>query len=39
MADKLAEETVMEELRHAQPDWGFLMEEASEAQGAPGKPR
>ncbi|HZF94905.1 MAG TPA: inositol monophosphatase family protein [Allosphingosinicella sp.] len=39
MADKLAEETVMEELRHARPDWGFLMEEAGEVQGAPGKPR
>ena len=30
MADKLAEEPVMEELRHARPDRGFLMEEAGE---------
>ncbi|HEX8364454.1 MAG TPA: inositol monophosphatase family protein [Allosphingosinicella sp.] len=39
MADKRAEQTVMEELRHARPDWGFLMEEAGEIAGAPGKPR
>jgi myo-inositol-1(or 4)-monophosphatase len=39
MADKRAEQTVMDELRYARPDWGFLMEEAGAVEGAPGKPR
>jgi len=39
MADKRAEQTVMDELSHARPDWGFLMEEAGAIEGAPGKPR
>jgi myo-inositol-1(or 4)-monophosphatase len=39
MADKRAEETVMEELRYARPDWGFYMEEGGTIEGAPGKPR
>ena len=39
MADKRAEQTVMDELRHARPDWGFLMEEAGAIEGAPNKPR
>jgi myo-inositol-1(or 4)-monophosphatase len=39
MADKRAEETVMQELRHARPDWGFYMEEGGTVEGAPGKPR
>jgi myo-inositol-1(or 4)-monophosphatase len=39
MADKQAEETVMEELRHGRPDWGFLMEEAGVIEGDPRKPR
>ena len=39
LADKRAEQTVMEELRHARPDWGFLMEEAGAIEGATGKPR
>jgi myo-inositol-1(or 4)-monophosphatase len=39
MADKRAEQTVMDELRHARPDWGFLMEEAGAIEGAQNKPR
>src|SRR3546814_15408680 len=39
MADKRAEQTVMEELRHARPDWGFLMEEGGTIAGDPTKPR
>jgi len=33
MADKKAEETLYEELRHARPDFGFLMEEGGEVKG------
>ena len=39
MADERAEGTLLDELRHARPDWGFLMEEAGTIEGAPGKPR
>jgi myo-inositol-1(or 4)-monophosphatase len=39
MADKQAEQTVMEELRHARPDWGFVMEEGGTVKGDPTKPR
>ena len=39
MADKRAEETLYEELKHARPDWGFVMEEAGEIEGDPSKPR
>ncbi len=39
MADKRAEQTVMEELRHARPDWGFYMEEGGTIAGDPSKPR
>jgi myo-inositol-1(or 4)-monophosphatase len=39
MADKRAEQTLMEELRHARPDWGFLMEEGGTIEGDPSKPR
>ncbi|MES2337449.1 MAG: inositol monophosphatase family protein [Pseudomonadota bacterium] len=39
MADKRAEETIVEELRHARPDWGLLVEEAGEIKGDPTKPR
>lgn len=39
MADKRAEQTVMEELRHARPDWGFLAEEGGVVDGDPTKPR
>jgi myo-inositol-1(or 4)-monophosphatase len=39
MADRRAEQTVVEELRHARPDWGFYMEEGGTIEGSPGKPR
>src|SRR5688500_2526220 len=39
MADKQAEQTVVEELRHARPDWGFLLEEGDAIEGNPAKPR
>ena len=39
MADKNAEQTVVEELRHARPDWGFLLEEGGTIEGDPTKPR
>ena len=39
MADKRAEQTVIEELRNARPDWGVLSEEAGEIEGNPDKPR
>ena len=39
MADKRAEEVIVEELRHARPDWGLLVEEAGEIKGDPSKPR
>ncbi|MDQ2765052.1 MAG: inositol monophosphatase [Pseudomonadota bacterium] len=39
LADKRAEETIVEELRHARPDWGLLVEEAGEIPGDPTKPR
>ena len=39
LADKRAEETIVEELRHARPDWGLLVEEAGEIKGDPSKPR
>jgi myo-inositol-1(or 4)-monophosphatase len=39
MADKRAEQTIFEELSHARPDWGFLMEERGEVAGDPSKPR
>lgn len=38
-ADKQSEATLVEELRKARPDWGFLLEEGGEIAGAPGKPR
>ena len=38
-ADQAAERTLWEELRAARPDWGFLLEEAGEIEGDPGKPR
>ncbi len=38
-ADKQAEATLVEELRRARPDWGFLLEEGGEIEGAEGKPR
>jgi len=39
MADKRAEQTLVEELRHARPDWGLFLEEGGSIEGAPGKPR
>ena len=38
-ADKQAEATLVEELRKARPDWGFLLEEGGEIAGDPTKPR
>ena len=39
MADKRAEQTLVDELRYARPDWGFLLEEGGEIAGNPDKPR
>lgn len=38
-ADRAAERTIYDELLKARPDWGFLMEEGGEIEGAAGKPR
>jgi myo-inositol-1(or 4)-monophosphatase len=38
-ADRAAERTLYEELSHARPGWGFLLEESGEIPGEPGKPR
>ncbi|WP_126172679.1 inositol monophosphatase family protein [Altericroceibacterium xinjiangense] len=38
-ADQAAERTIYDELLQARPDWGFLLEEAGEIAGDPGKPR
>ena len=39
MADKQAERTIVEELRHARPDWGLTLEEGGQVPGDPDKPR
>jgi myo-inositol-1(or 4)-monophosphatase len=39
MADKRSEQTLVEELRHARPDWAILAEEGGELPGDPNKPR
>jgi len=39
MADKRCEQTLVEELQKARPDWGFLLEEGGVFEGDPGKPR
>jgi myo-inositol-1(or 4)-monophosphatase len=39
MADKRAEQALVEELRHARPDWGFHLEEGGTVAGDPSKPR
>jgi myo-inositol-1(or 4)-monophosphatase len=39
MADKRAEQTIVDELRNARPDWGMLLEEGGEIEGNPEKPR
>jgi myo-inositol-1(or 4)-monophosphatase len=38
-ADRAAERTLYEELKAARAGWGFLLEEAGEIAGEPGKPR
>jgi myo-inositol-1(or 4)-monophosphatase len=39
MADKRAEQTIVEELRNARPEWGMLLEEGGGIEGTPSKPR
>src|SRR3954451_19427317 len=39
MADKRAEQAIVDELRNARPDWGMLLEESGEIEGNPAKPR
>src|SRR3982751_1160301 len=39
MADKRSEQTIVEELRNARPDWGMLLEEGGAIEGNPDKPR
>lgn len=39
LADKRAEQTLVEELGKARPDWGFLLEEGGVIEGDPMKPR
>ncbi len=39
MADKRAEQTLVEELKKARPDWGFYLEEGGTLAGDPDKPR
>lgn len=38
-ADQASERTLYDELSHARPGWGFLLEEAGEIEGDPDKPR
>lgn len=38
-ADEQAERILVEELRHARPDWGMLLEEGGAIEGNPSKPR
>jgi myo-inositol-1(or 4)-monophosphatase len=38
-ADRQAEQTLVEELRHGRPDWGLLLEEGGAIAGDPTKPR
>ena len=39
IADKRSEQTIVEELRNARPDWGMLLEEGGAIEGDPSKPR
>jgi myo-inositol-1(or 4)-monophosphatase len=39
MADEQAEKTIVEELRHARPDWRLTLEEGGTIEGDPDKPR
>jgi myo-inositol-1(or 4)-monophosphatase len=38
-ADQQSERTLYDELLHARPDWGFLLEEGGDIPGDPNKPR
>ena len=38
-ADRAAERTIYDELHHARPDWGFLLEESGEIDMDPDQPR
>ena len=38
-ADRQAERTLVEELQHARPDWGLVLEEGEQIDGDPFKPR
>lgn len=38
-ADQIAERTLYDELLHARPDWGFVLEEGGTIEGDPNKPR
>jgi len=38
-ADQISERTIYDELLHARPDWGFVLEEGGVIEGDPGKPR
>jgi myo-inositol-1(or 4)-monophosphatase len=39
MADRQAEQTIVEELRRARPDWALMLEEGGTIEGNPDKPR
>ncbi len=39
LADRRAEQTLVEELRHARPDWTLVLEEGGTVEGDPAKPR
>jgi myo-inositol-1(or 4)-monophosphatase len=39
LADQRTEQSLVEELRHARPDWGLLLEEGGTIEGNPLKPR
>jgi len=39
MADKRSEQTLVDELKQARPDWGLLLEERGVVEGDPDKPR
>ncbi|HEY0115033.1 MAG TPA: inositol monophosphatase family protein [Allosphingosinicella sp.] len=38
-ADRQAQATIVEELRHARPDWSLMLEEGDQIEGDPSKPR
>lgn len=38
-ADQVSERTIYDELLHARPDWGFVLEEGGVIEGDPTKPR